>query len=52
MQARLTETEESKHLSEVGRLAGLILSNLVQSVLAALLAFAVGLSLLGHGDHG
>ncbi len=38
-------------LGEVGGLAGLVLGHLVQSVLAALLALAVGLSLLGDVHH-
>ncbi len=48
----LLRVVSSLALGEVGGLAGLVLGDLVQSVLAALLALAVGLSLLGDVHHG
>ena len=43
--------KELTYLCEVRSLAGLVLGHLVQGVLAALLAFAEGLSLFGHVNH-
>lgn len=42
---------EIVNLGEVGSLAGLVLGHLVQSVLVALLALAVGFSFLRNVDH-
>jgi len=39
------------YLSKVGSLAGLVLGDLVESVLGALLSLAEGLSFLGHVHH-
>jgi len=49
--ARLLVVVTALALSEVGSLAGLVLAHLVDSVLAALFALAVGPSFLGDVHH-